>query len=221
MTAKKKKSTKVVKKTKPVLAPPSDDLVESMERHKAWCRSDDRLSFRQELFQSQDLSRLSFRKMYFSNVTFADCDLRDADFQRAELYSCTFVRCDMRGTSLAHTTMEYSSFQDCDLRGAGFGGAEMLHITLPNSKLSRSTYFGFANLVGRPVIAVDNERDYLMRVIDGPQKGPYVVMGCRTFTLDEAWSHWQKYAGGVRDYFLEAIAVEAKKRGHKLKKVKV
>lgn len=172
-------------------------------------------------FKGLDLSGKNFRHFSETGLLFENCDLRDADFACASLDSVIFRYCDLRYASFSRAHLRWGRFLSCDLRDTFFGDAHVGTTSFNGSRVDTSTSFMGANLDDLDIICVDNERKYQMRVLKGFKGGPHIIMGCRTFTLNQAWTHWQKNKGGVRQNYLDAIKAYAGAEGHKLKIVKV
>lgn len=209
-------------KKKPKYAEPSPQLRDALgEHYRTFCGSHYERALPRE-YQSLDLwSSVGFRRARLDNAVFTDCLLEDVLFWETDLQCAVFRRCNLRGADFTRSYLRWAKFEDCDLRETFFQDANISGTRFVGNRYDRQTFFAGASMDDFDILCADNSRHYQMRVLRDETTGPLIVMGCRTFTLNQAWSHWQKNKGGVRQYYLDALAEFAKAESHKLKIVKV
>ena len=209
-------------KKKPKYAEPSPQLREALEEQlRTFCGSRYERALPRE-YQSLDLrNSIGFRRARLDNAVFTDCHLEDALLWETDLQCAVFRRCNLRGADFTRSYLRWAKFEDCDLRETFFQDANLSGTRFVGNRYDHQTFFAGANMDDFDIICVDNSRHYQMRVLRDETTGPLIVMGCRTFTLNQAWTHWQKNKGGVRQNYLDALKAFADVEGHKLKIVKV
>ena len=107
---------------------------------------------------------------------------------RADLSGADLSRANLLGANLLGANLSRA-----DLSGANLSGANLLGANLLGANLSRA-YLNSLKVtsLARRATRSDGYEFFLWRT----DAGFRVKAGCRFFTMDEAWRHWEKTRGG-------------------------
>jgi hypothetical protein len=173
-------------------------------------------NFKNVNLHKADLRAAIFYGAKFNNVNFNGADLSGSDFRNVNISKSEFNNAKFRGANLygvnfSGLELKYANFYSASLYEAVFCGADL-----------HGSYFFYADITGANfcrsnISFVDFERAELsknIRATGAPHRramrtdgyefflwhtdaGWRVMAGCRFFTMDEAWQHWEKTRGNT------------------------
>ena len=143
-----------------------------------------------------------------SRADLSGADLSRANLLGANLLGANLSRADLSGANLSGANLLGANLSGANLSRADLSGANLLGANLSRAYLSRANLLG-ANLsraylsraylnslkvtsLARRATRSDGYEFFLWRT----DAGFRVKAGCRFFTMDEAWRHWEKTRGG-------------------------
>ena len=147
-----------------------------------------------------DLSGANLRDAYLSGAYLRGANLRGANLSDAYLSGASLRGADLGGADLSGADLSGADTSDAYLSGADLGGADLGNAYLRGAILSHNSHVIYACL-----------GDYQMVVqLHGPDGCPMVYAGCRTFTVDEARTHWAE--GNEAEWTVKTPEYGAKQR---------
>lgn len=155
---------------------------------------------------SADLRDAGLRGADLRDADLCSADLRGANLQGARLCSADLRGADLRGASLDGANLQGARLWGASLDGAYFRGARFRYTILRGADL-RGANFQDANFQGASLwygcVATGGPARRAVRS-DGYEfllwptdQGWRVSAGCRWFSLDAAWVHWEQTRGGT------------------------
>jgi hypothetical protein len=113
---------------------------------------------------------------YLGGAHLRDADLRDANLSGADLSGANLGGANLRGANLDGANLRDANLRDADLRGANLRGGCVATGVPARSATRRDGYEFF---------------------LWPTNKGWRIGAGCRWFTPDEAWRHWEATRAGT------------------------
>jgi hypothetical protein len=138
-----------------------------------------------------------------------DADLYDADLHGANLYDADLYGANLRGANLYGADLRDADLHGANLRGANLRGANLYGANLRGADLYGANLRGanlrgadlrYAKLGDDKVITLDRRAtraDGYEFFLWNTNHGWRVTAGCRIFTMDQAWQHWEDTRGGT------------------------
>jgi len=128
-------------------------------------------------------------------------DLVGADFVGANLYGANLDGANLYGANLDGANLYGANLARANLYGANLDGANLAGANLAGAYLAKAYLAGAylaANITitaapARRATRADGYEFFLWQT----NAGWRVKAGCRLFTLDEAWQHWERTRGGT------------------------
>jgi hypothetical protein len=147
------------------------------------------------------LSGANLSRAYLSGANLFGANLSGADLLGANLSRADLSGADLLGANLSGANLSGAYLLGANLLGANLFGADLSGAYLSGANLSRADLLG-ANLSGGCVATGAPARSASRR--DGYEfhlwptdKGWRIGAGCRWFTPDEAWRHWEATRAGT------------------------
>jgi hypothetical protein len=156
------------------------------------------------------------------DANLAGANLADANLVRADLAGANLVGANLAGAKLVHARLVAANLAGADLAGADLAGAELVRARLVDANLVRADLasanlvradlaganLAGANLAGAnlalakwkegytlrraPVRTAQRGDGYTFYLLDTEEGGWRISAGCRFFTPEEAWAHWER-----------------------------
>ena len=124
-----------------------------------------------------------------SGAGLSGADLRGADLRGADLRRTGLRGADLSGAGLRGADLRGADLRGADLDGASLSGATLRDCCLSGTKLGETEVLSLDRLATR----ADGYDFFLWNTNCGWR----VTAGCRFFTMDQAWQHWERTRGGT------------------------
>ena len=136
--------------------------------------------------RSAELWNADLRGANLEGANLEGANLRSANLRGADLRGADLWNADLRGANLEGANLLSANLRNADLRGANLEGVYLGGVYLG----------GFTKSLGGPVrraTRADAHEFFLWPT----NAGWRVMAGCRFYTIDAAWKHWERTRGGT------------------------
>jgi uncharacterized protein YjbI with pentapeptide repeats len=125
-----------------------------------------------------------------SRANLSNANLSRANLYGANLYGANLYGADLYNANLSGANLSRANLYGADLYGANLSGANLSRANLSGAKWRDG--FTLRSNPARIARRADGHTFYLLDTIEG---GWRVAAGCRFFTMDKAWAHWERTRG--------------------------
>jgi len=166
----------------------SEELKHVLAAHAAWRRGegDKRADLRGADLRGAFLQGANLRGADLQGAVLRGANLQGADLQGAFLRGANLQGANLRGADLQGAFLQHANLQGANLRGAVLRGAN-----LQGAKIADGITVTAAP--ARCATRADGHAFLLWQT----NAGWRVKAGCRLFTLDKAWEHWERTRAGT------------------------
>jgi len=138
----------------------------------------------------------SLARANLPGANLAGANLANANLYGANLYEANLAGARLAGANLADAYLVRANLYSADLAGANLYGTNLAGAYLVGTRLAGAIWRPGITLRGAPVKEATRTDGYRFLLLD-TYVGWRVEVGCRFFTLPEAWQHWERTRAGT------------------------